>query len=192
MRKCLICVPMMMALLLSGCSGISEAEELARTIRTECLNGTAWTAEVAITADYGQRIYQYELTAAWNGEETTLILTEPETVSGMTACLRDGAGQLEYEGVILETGPLDEDGLSPLSAIPLLWETARSGYLASCGMEEEAGLLRLDSGDPEGKPGQGREVTLWFDADTRALTAGEIRVDGFRVIRCEFADFTMG
>jgi len=192
-RKWLICVPMMTVLLLSGCTGggVSEAEELALTIRAECLQQTAWTTEASITADYGQRVYQYEVTASWDGAETTLILTAPETVAGLTARLRDGENRLEYEDVSLETGPLNEDGLSPVAALPVLWETARSGYITACGLEEN-GLLRVDYGDPEGTPGRGTESTLWFQADTHALTAGEIRVDGFRVIRCDFTDFKMG
>jgi hypothetical protein len=54
----------------------------------------------------------------------------------------------------------------------------------------EDGQLRVDCGDPEGSPGTGREITLWFDAATHALAKGEISVDGFRVISCEFTDFT--
>ena len=43
-----------------------------------------------------------------------------------------------------------------------------------------------------GTPGTGTETVLWFDAATHALTRGEISVDGFRVILCEFSDFTAG
>ena len=144
----------MILLLLTGCAGggASEAEKLALAVRGSCLEATAWTAQVAVTADYGQR---------------------------------------EYEDLVLETGPLDDQGLDPVSAVPILWEEARSGCIMTCGLEEN-GQLRLDCGEPEGTPGTGREVTLWFDSGTHALMAGEIRVDGFRVIRCDYTDFTMG
>ena len=57
--------------------------------------------------------------------------------------------------------------------------------------EEDGTLLRMDCGDPEGTPGTGSEVSLWFDTSTHALSRGEISVDGFRAILCEFTDFAM-
>lgn len=191
MRKVLLCVPMM-TLLLSACAvgpaKVSPAEELALAIRGEYLESTAWTAQVEITADYGQRVYQYSLTASSDGEETVLTLTAPETVEGITARLTKQDGVLEYDGLSVETGPLDENGLTPVSALPVLMETARSGYMTACSLEDR--VLRIDCGDPEGTLGEGREVSLWFDADTHALTQSEIRVDGFRVVACDYLSFT--
>ena len=52
MRKCLICV-LMTTLLLAGCgpAGVSEAEELALTIRGEYLAMESCAARAAVTAD---------------------------------------------------------------------------------------------------------------------------------------------
>ena len=56
MRKGLICV-LMTTLLLAGCggAGVSEAEELALTIRGEYLSMENCAVQAAVTADYGQR-----------------------------------------------------------------------------------------------------------------------------------------
>ena len=194
MRKLLFCVPMMI-LLLSACTGGAEgneAEELALQIRGEYLAMSSCAGQAAITADYGQRVYQYELEAAWDGAETTLTLTAPETVAGMTARLQSGESLLEYDDIVLETGPLNEDGLTPVSAIPVLLETARSGYITAVSLDREAGTLRIDCGDPEEEPGTGTEISLWFDASSHALVRGEISVDGYRVIQCELTGFTRG
>ena len=134
--------------------------------------------QAAITADYGQRVYQYELAVAVDGEETTLTLSAPDTVAGITARVTGQDGQLEYDDLSVETGPLDLEG-------------ARSGYIVSCALEEDGALLRMDCGDPEGTPGTGSEVSLWFDTSTHAMSRGEISVDGFRAILCEFTDFAM-
>ena len=197
MRKLLCCVPMMILLLTAcagGPAGISEGEQLSLTIRGEYLEATAWTAAAAVTADYGQRVYRYEMAAASTGDETTLTLSAPEEVAGITAHVDGETGAMEYDGLWVETGPLDGDGLTPVSAVPALMEVARSGYITACCLEEGAGaaLLRMDCGDPEGQPGTGVETVLWFDAATHALVRGEVSVDGFRVILCEFSDFTMG
>lgn len=193
MRKYVICV-LMTALLLAGCGAAEEdgAEELALTIRGEYLAMDSCAAQASITADYGQRVYQYELAVSVTEEETTLALTAPDTVAGLTARLSGEENLLEFDGVSVETGPLDSSGLSPVSAVPALLEAARSGYITACTLEEDRTLLRVDCGDPALSPGEGTETSLWFDAATHALTKAEISVDGFRVILCDFKGFTAG
>ena len=192
MRKCLVCV-LMTTLLLAGCGqgGGNEAEELALTIRGEHLAMNGCAARAAVTADYGQRVYRYELAVSVTEEETVLTLTAPETVAGLSARLDGEESLLEFDGLSVETGPMNEDGLTPVAAVPALLEAARTGYITACALEEDGTLLRVDCGDPEGTPGSGAETALWFDAATHALTKGEISVDGFRVILCEFSQFTM-
>lgn len=191
MRKCLVCV-LMTTLLLAGCgrAGVSEAEELALTIRGEYLAMDGCAAQAAVTADYGQRVYRYEMAVAVSGGETLLTLSAPETVAGLTARMSGEENLLEFDGISVETGPLDEDGLTPVSAVPALLEAARSGYITACALEEDGAVLRVDCGDPAGSPGTGAETALWFDTATHALTRGEISKDGFRVILCEFSEFT--
>lgn len=192
MRKLLLCVPMM-TLLLTACggpAGVSEAEELALAIRGEYLAMTSCTAQLSVTADYGQRVYQYEMTVSVSGGETVLTLSAPETVAGLTARLSEEDSVLEYDGVAVETGAMDEDGLTPVAAFPALLSAAQSGYMTGCGLEEDGGLLRVDCGDPEGSPGAGTETALWFDTATHDLVRGEITVDGFRAVLCECSSFT--
>lgn len=194
MRKLWLCVPMMTLLLLTACGsgrqGGGEAEQLALLIRGEYLEMTSCAATAEITADYGQRVYQYTMGVEVNGEETVLTLTAPETVAGITARLKEKNGLLEYDGVVVETGPMDGEGLTPVSSIPVLLEEAKSGYIRACSLEEDGALLRVDCGDPEGEPGRGREITLWFEADTHALSRGEVKLDGFRAVLCQFQEFT--
>ena len=192
MRKCLVCV-LMTTLLLAGCgkAGVSEAEELALTIRGEYLAMDSCAARAEVTADYGRRVYQYGMSVAVTEQETILTLTAPETVAGLSARLDGEESLLEFDGVSVETGPMDENGLTPVAAVPALLEAARTGYITACALEEDGTVLRVDCGDPEGTPGKGTETALWFDAATHALTRGELSVDGFRVILCEFSEFTM-
>ena len=193
MHRLWLCVPMI-ALLLAGCGRleVSEAEQLALEIRGEYLALESCSAALEITADYGQRVYQFSMDAQVRGENAVLTLTAPETVAGLTARWTGRKGTLEYDGLAVETGDMDPSGLNPVSAFPALLEAARSGYLTACALEEDGAVLRLDCGNPEGMPGQGTETTLWFDRDTHSLLRGEIRVDGFRVIGCTCSDFTKG
>lgn len=190
-----ICV-LMMTLLLSACGGAGEQsgpQEQALAIRGEYLAADGCTAKLKVTADYGQRVYTYTVDVTVADGESVLTVTAPEELAGITARLTDGDSQLEYDGAVLETGPLSSDGLTPLSAVPALLDSARSGFIDSCTQERlgERDTLRVLCRDPELPAGQGRETTLWFDAATRALVRGEIALDGYRVILCEFEEFAM-
>lgn len=195
-RRRWMCLPMIaLALLLGGCGPVegSAEEQLALEIRGEYLELAGFSASLELTADYGQRVYQYAMDVSWEREgETVLTLTAPETVAGVTARLRDGETALEYDGMRVETGPLDQSGLSPVDAVPALLGYIREGYIAACGMEELDGkkVLRLICRDPEKTAGEGLECSLWFDPGTHALLRGELSQDGFTVIRCGVVDFS--
>lgn len=186
-------VPMISLILaLTACGGPSgggTAREAAGAIQSQYQDMESFSAQVQLTADYGQRVYTFDLTAEGDGGETVLSLTQPDLVAGVTARMDGEDNVLEYDGLILETGPLDEEGLSPLSAVPVMLEAAGEGYITECLWAEE-NVLQVRLGDPERVSGQGREILLWFAADTGALTQGEIWSDGVRVIQCEYTDFT--
>ena len=76
-----------------------------------------------------------------------------------------------FSGVAPELPGLAENGVAP---------------------EEDGTLLRVDCGDPEGTPGEGTEISLWFDAAAHVLVRGEISVDGSCAVRCEVESFTAG
>lgn len=190
-----ICV-LMMTLLLTACgSGRGEdgPQQQALTTRTAYLEADGCTGKLDVIADYGQRVYTYCVDVTVAGGESVLTVTAPEELSGVTARLTDGQSQLEYDGAVLETGPLSDDGLTPLSAVPALLECARTGFIDSCGMQRlgERDTLCVQCRDPEVPAGQGREITLWFDLASHALVQGEITVDGYRVILCEFKEFSL-
>lgn len=197
MRRRLMCVPMTaLFLLLAACGGKSgnEAEELLLTTRSRYVEMTACAGHVDITADYGQRVYSYGVDFTWEKEgETVLTLTAPDHVAGTVAHIAGGKTALEYEGVMLETGPLDSAGLSPIDALPALLGYAREGFVAECVLEDWNGELRLRAAcrDPQKEPGTGVEVQLWFQPETFALLRGEISEEGTTVLQCEFTSFTM-
>ena len=99
-----------LAVALCSCTESQEENQLALQLREDFLSMTGCSGQMEITADYGQRIYSYAVTFSSN-EETgmTLVLTAPEEVAGITATIEHGQTNLVYDGVRLETGPLNED-----------------------------------------------------------------------------------
>ena len=198
MRR-VLCALMMTLVLLTGCSRgeqgtIRSAEELVLSIRTEYLAMTACKASVDVTADYGQRVYEYSMDISWQKDgETRLTITAPENIAGITARIQEGKSFLEYDGVSLETGILSGTGLSPVEVVPATLNYILSGYIGECDFEtvDERVMLWFCCRDPESEPGVGTEAAFWFDPDSHALARAEVMSDGYCVIRCVFREFTM-
>ena len=195
MRKALSCV-LMMTLLLSGCkagSGEERPENLAARIRGEYLSLGGWTARLDITADYGERVYEFSVDASWEKDgPTVLTVTAPESVAGITARLEDGEGYLEYDGASLSTGPLTGDGLSPLEVIPFVMKELTQGYMARAHYVQvgERQVLEVLCRNPEEAEGIGAECLLQFDPETHDLLQAELFWDGVSVVRAAVTQFT--
>ncbi len=181
---------------LAGCSGegAPNGDQVAIEVRSAYLSMTACEATLNLTADYGERIYEYKLSMDYvrNGE-TRLTILEPENVAGISARVTTEGTTLEYDGMTLETGPMDAEGLSPISAIPVLLDTIIQGYIAETSLEPwgDAELLRVVCRDPDVPVGTGREIILWFNPQGATLLQGEILSDGHRVILCSVESFSM-
>lgn len=187
---------MTLLLLLSACGGDKGRgdDELALDIRAKYLSMNACSATMDVKADYGERVYEYTMELTYEKEgETVLTVTAPENIAGITARVTDGTAIMEFDGVSLETGPLDTDGLSPVGAVPALLDAVREAYIAECCTEEmgETECLRVAYRDPETKPGTGTELTVWFNPADASLVRGEISVDGRMTVQCVFSGFTM-
>lgn len=193
--KAFFCILLLLpVVLLCGCTGEQEDNDLALQLRADFLDRTGCAGTMEVTADYGQRVYRYTVT--FSGDETdglNLVITAPEEAAGITATIAQGQTFLTFDGVQLETGPLNEDGLSPLDALPAFLTAMESGYIAETGTEllGETEALRLCCRVPERAPGQGLETLLWFDKTEQTLLQGELRQDGVTVIRCTFSDFLL-
>lgn len=197
MRRRLCALMMTLVLVLTACGGRgrgNEAEELLLGLRGQYLEMTACSGHMDLTADYGQRVYIFGIDFTWEKEGKTLLtITAPENVAGTTAHIVSGETALEYDGIMMETGPLDSTGLSPLDALPAFLSYAREGFAAECVIEGEENMRQLHviCRDPEKEPGQGIECELWFQPDTGTLLRGELSEEGFTVIRSDVTGFIM-
>jgi outer membrane lipoprotein-sorting protein len=185
---------LLLTMALCGCVSAEEESDLTLQLRSDFLAMEGCTGAVTLTADYGQRVYEY--TAEFSGTEKegyTIVLTSPEEVAGITALIQSGQTYLTYDDIRLETGPLDDQGLSPLDALPALVRAMQTGYIAETGSEllGDKDTLRLCCRDPDQPAGKGLETVLWFDKAGKTLVQGELRLDGATAVRCAFSSFTL-
>ena len=169
-----------------------DAEELALSIRGAYLEEPVITAQCDIMADYGQRVYNFSYGMTSTDDEMTLTLLEPQEMAGMVVTFGQEDSTLSYDGVLLETGTLTEDGITPVTAVPVLLETVRTGFISFCDLETEDDetRLRVLCRNPDIEAGTGQEIDLWFDPETGNLLEAEISQDGYRVLDCTFTAFT--
>ena len=193
-RKLLSCV-LMMTLLLSGCKGGGEnsPEEAALALRDTYQDLAGWSATVDITAEVGDKVFDFTLETSWQKEgETVLTITAPELLAGITARIADGETVLEYDGAGLSLGLLDGKGLTAVSVVPWVMDQIGGGYMAKCAWAgKEKTLLEITFRDPEAKANTGTEYRITFDRETLALNEAEVSVDGATVLTAAFRNFTM-
>lgn len=181
---------MMSLLLLGGCGGRGETsgEDLALDIRKEFAAMTACSCQVALTADYETRVFDYVLDVTYDASSgARLAIVEPEIARGVTAAIQAGQTQLVYDGFSLDAGPLTGDGLSPLEAVPALYRAVAQGYIAAVDLGE--GTLSVTYRDGESEPGVGLEAVVCFDAQSHAPLTGELYSDGARIVQVQVKDF---
>lgn len=183
-----ITIPAVLLVFLLGLTGCASsgggAEELALEIRTEYISATRLDMTLRVTADYGDRVYEYGLKYVGDASSGTLEIRSPESIAGLTATVTADGATLQYDGAILDTGLLD-GGLSPMQAVPLLLSEWQSGYITDCYFETfgdtESLAVSTQITDSETQK-------VWFDVETHLPVRAEIFSEGSMVISCDFED----
>ena len=177
---------LMISLLLTGC-GAGGAEERLKAQREKLSAAEEITFTADITADLGSEVFDCTLDCAWTPEELTVQVSAPESITGVCTRFRDGEAVLEFGDVSLGVGTAGEEGLSPVSAVPLLTDALRSGFLRRVWRERDGERELLAA---EIYVTDAAALTMWFDAETLTPLHGEFYRDGRMILRCEIRDFT--
>ena len=90
---------------------------------------------------------------------------------------------MEYDGAVLDTGAVTEDGLSPAEALPVLISQWQTGYISGCNFEKlgDSETLAVTTDITETV-----RQRSWFDAKSRLPVRSELTDGGKTVITCEF------
>lgn len=175
-------------LLLTGCGQLQEEQDALLRRNYERLTG--FSAEAAVTADYGDWIYRYDVTIGGTLTEGTLIVTAPENIAGTGFAWTAEGGAAEYDGARLDTGALSADGLSPVDGMRTALNALANGRQLSCEPDALAGeeVLVLELTNPDWA-NEDSTVCAWLAADGGALRRAEVRWQGTTVVTYEFSTF---
>ena len=182
MKRKLLPLLLMICLLLSGCG--SRANEKRFSDFSETLGGKdtlSFSAE--LRAEYPNRTLSFTLDYARDTDGQTITVREPERIAGIRAHLVPGSNTLEFEGLILDTGPLDPYGLTPMNALPKLVEALETGHLEAHWEEAKLLACRLILDDH-------LSAVVWFEPSDMTPVRAEIQSDDTVHLFCDIHDWS--
>ena len=180
-----LCLPLLLALtlVLSGCgqnAAAAKYQDFAeKLLQKETLSFTA-----DVRCEYEDKTVSFTLGYSSDTEGSTVTVIAPELIRGIRAHAKAGETSVEYDGLILDTGPLDDFGLSPMSALPVMVEALRSGYLDSA-WEEQGQYAALLI------PSDNMNVQVNLDKYTMSPVYAELISDGRVAVFMQISDWTM-
>lgn len=122
MRQSFFAALMIFPLLLAGCGGGDESEVAAfcAALQTQTVS-----CEAELVSRRSGETETFTITCAEDGAGAALQILAPESLSGVTARVDQDAA-LSFDGVVV---PVPAEGVSPLTAVPLVIDAMRHGHL---------------------------------------------------------------
>lgn len=171
-------------LTLTSCApGGQTPEEAAEAIRAELSAAQTIQFTADISADYGDRVYSFGVSAVWQGDEGVITLSKPDIIAGVTVKLAEGGSTLSWSGAEVYTGEILPDGLSPVDAVPALLNVWREGLVTEAvretlGDQDCLSVLHMVTDQVNAR--------TWFTEATGLPLRAELIFDGCTVITCDF------
>ena len=142
----------------------------------------------AITADYGESAASFTLDCVFSPETgASVTVTEPESIAGIQAQVKDTAASVSYDGMQLGLGSLADGNLAPLAAPYVLGQCWAGEYIDATGTED--GLLRTTY--RMGYEEKELVVDTWFSQEPLTPVRAELSFEGRMVLRTDISAFSM-
>ena len=126
MKKIIMILSCLCFLPLAACS--AEREEARFDAFRASLEDKAVTVTAEVTARDGEELSAFTLRCAETQAGCEIEVLSPEEIAGVTATLDEGETKLQFDGLILPM-PQAQDTVSPLMALPLVLQAARTGHV---------------------------------------------------------------
>lgn len=138
-------VALLVLSLFTGCSAKDDAMDRAMTLRKQLLSGEECSFHTIITADYGDRLYTFEMDCTMDANGLlSFTVTQPDTICGITGTISDNGAALTFDNNILAFPMLADGQVTPVSGPWIFANTLKCGYLTGCSREDQALVLYID------------------------------------------------
>ena len=183
-RALLLVLTITAALVFSACGAERVTENAAQRVRREFSEAESVVMNVKMTADYGEKVYDFALRFSGTDEACRIELTYPEELRGLEAVTDETGERLIFEGAAFETGGLFGDDVTPVAALPLMIKTWKTGYAS----ERSRETLDGKSADALSYDLESGKIKTWFDFDTLLPIKAEISENGRVVLTAVFGN----
>lgn len=171
--------------MLSGCGGNGVSVDRPLQFRKNLNQSSGYTFDAVITADYGNKCYEFELSCKVNnGSEFSFCVVNPETISGISGIISEQSAALTFDDKILVFEMLADGQITPVIAPWLTIRALTSGFISACGTEGELLHVQIDDSFYEIP----LKLDVWFDTANHPVRA-EILWDGRRILSLEIKNF---
>lgn len=178
-------VYLLLVLWLTGCVSAASEIERGMALRSRLLSAENCTFDAEITADYGEKIYQFKLSCETNSSgDLTFSVRSPDSISGITGKIDAEGGKLTFDDTVLYFDLMADERISPVSAPWVFLKTLRSGYLKSAGMEDD--MLRLTVDDTYAE--DALQLDIWLGEGDMPVRC-EIVHDDRRILSLDIVNF---
>ena len=176
---------MVLAGLLSGCSSVDSGIDQAMVLREKLLKGSC-SFDAVITADYGDRIYTFEMqnTADEQGN-VKFEVQKPESIANITGEITQEKGKLTFDDKVLAFELMADEQITPVSAPWILIKTLRCGYIHACEATDEGLHIQIDDSYKE----DALRLDIWLNKENVPIR-GEILYKSRRIITLDVENFT--
>jgi hypothetical protein len=180
MKKRFCLIPLLLCLFLCGCANASQTRFEAFSQELAQKKSVAFTAH--LHAIYPNRDADFDLRYEQADGVEQITVLSPGRISGITAYVERGQSSLHYDGMILDTGDLDANGLTPMSSLPLLMDALQNAHGDAYWEEDGCSAVKLLYSD-------NCSVQVWFNADYIPCRA-EIYSDNNLTVSCEIENWS--
>lgn len=187
MRHTLAWILTLALLMLPGCASEEKTLEPAICFRADLLNagGCSFTAQVS--ADYDDLVYELTMTCTSDDQVTRITVTDPSSISGITADIANATGTVTFDGMALDFGVLADGRLAPLAAPGIAVESWISAYIASAGEEDDSYRVCYENGYEDEKI----IIDTWFTPEGKIPCYAELRTDSRCLVKLTITDFQL-
>lgn len=182
-----IAILLIVIVMFSGCSGAINSMDKAIALRNELLSSKACSFISVITADYGDKIYEFKVQSnvSANGDLTFEVI-EPDSICGIVGKISDSGGQITFDEQVLMFETLADGEITPVCAPWLFIRALRSGYINACGKDGDGVHIQID----DSYCTKALQVDIWTDVNNKPIRC-EFFWEGRRIVSIDVVDFVI-
>ncbi len=174
-RLCLL-ILCIFSLMLTACGGQADQEKL-----DEFKSQLSQRETVSFTADirceYPDKTHEFSLYYEGGTEGSTVKVLSPKMIAGVSAEFSPDGTSLNFGETSVDTGNLDEYGLSPMSALPSLVNLMKNGFMESSWEEADFSVYELSLND-------NLSAQIWFNSLNMVPVKAELISNGTVKVFC--------